>query len=112
MSKSVKLRASAAITGTTKPTAIAASAGEMNHHPARDPGGRLLTGVFASLTGDPPPREDPPPLLEDRVDARVDLGARLGGDRLELGLRGRRTDPPRRAIGHHAHLGNEPLPLR
>src|SRR6185503_9089910 len=96
MSKSVRLIASAATTGNTKKTAMTTSAGAANHHAiCRRPIRRTDSRSLAS------PREQPAPLFEDAVGARVELARRL-------------VDRPLsacRALGDVAHLVGDAFPL-
>src|SRR6266478_5706807 len=69
MSKSVRLNTTDATTGTTKKTAISASAGATNAHPGATRGPSAAIAMLRA-------REHPAALLEDRVDVGVERGER------------------------------------
>src|SRR5712671_4077689 len=74
MSKSVRLSARAAATGTTKKTAITSRAGPAKHHPARSdfiPAARPRVSLAGPHVTGGGAREHPASLLQDRIDALV-----------------------------------------
>ena len=91
MSKSVRLRASAASTGSKKNTPITSSAGATNAHAAPRRASLQL-----------PARQHPAPLLEDAIGAPVELCSRLI-DRHAATLH--------HLLGDELHLGGDALPF-
>src|SRR5690349_22598301 len=95
MSKSVKLMASAATTGTAKKAAIASTAGATNSQPAS------AVRFMDSRSSSRRPGEHPAALLEHPVHAAVELGGRIAGAEVAA----------HHALGHEPHLLGDALPL-